>query len=211
MKLKWHGHSCFELNYADGTALITDPFDASVGYPVCTARADVVTMSHAHHDHNHIDSIAGNPVPVTEAGETIVCGAKITGIPAFHDECEGAKRGKNMLFVIEKDGLRVAHLGDLGHPLSDEQVRALGKVDVLLIPIGGFYTIDTPTAIGEIRKITPHTAIAMHFNTEVMNFPISDEKEFMAQTGAVYVDSNEIEFTPETLDSLPAALVMQYR
>jgi hypothetical protein len=105
MKLKWHGHSCFELNYADGTAIITDPFDASVGYPVCTARADVVTMSHCHHDHNHIEAIAGDPVPVTDAGETLVCGAKITGIPAFHDECEGAKRGKNMLFVIEKDGV----------------------------------------------------------------------------------------------------------
>ena len=211
MKLKWHGHSCFELTYADGTVIITDPFDVSVGYPVCTARADVVTMSHGHHDHNHIESIAGNPVPVTDAGETSVCGAKITGVPAFHDECEGAKRGKNMLFAIEKDGLRIAHLGDLGHPLSDEQVRALGKADVLLIPIGGFYTIDTPAAIGEIKKIAPHTAIAMHFNTEVMDFPISDEKAFMAETGAVYADSTEIEFTPETLSGLPAALVMQYR
>ena len=210
MKLKWHGHSCFELDYDDGTAFITDPFDASVGYPLCTARADAVTMSHGHHDHNHIQSVSGTPVAISEAGDHELLGARITGIPCFHDDCEGAKRGQNIIFVFEKDGVRVAHMGDLGHPLSDAQLRALGRVDVLLIPIGGFYTIDTDQALAEIEKIAPRMAVAMHFKTPVMNFPITDERAFAARTGAVYANSNEIEIDPNALDRLPSALVLKY-
>lgn len=206
MKLKWYGHSCFGLTFANGTTVITDPFDTSVGYPLCTARADIALTSHGHFDHNHVDSLAGEPTVLSTPGTQELNGLRITGVPTFHDDAQGTKRGENVAFVIEGDGLRIAHLGDLGHMPDAEQLAALKNVDLLLIPIGGFFTIDTPTAVEIINQIKPRTAVAMHFSNAYCHFPISDEKQFVALTGAELVD-NALEITPET--KLPAAIIMR--
>ncbi|HIR07466.1 MAG TPA: MBL fold metallo-hydrolase, partial [Candidatus Pullichristensenella stercoripullorum] len=179
MKLKWYGHSCFALTYADGTAIVIDPFDASVGYPLCKARADAALCSHDHHDHNYVQSLQGEPRVIADSAPCTVGGVRIHGLDCFHDEVEGAKRGRNIIFILEGDGLRVAHLGDLGHMPTPEMYAALRGVDILLVPIGGTYTITTPEAAALIREVKPHTAIAMHFKTVLCTLPITDEGEFV--------------------------------
>ena len=209
MKLKWHGHSCFSMTFSNGTTLVTDPFDDTVGYPLCTIRADAVLSSHDHFDHNHIQSITGNPVMINKPGTCMLGGVKITGTHAFHDPEQGKLRGENVIFVAEADGLRIAHLGDLGHMPNANQLAAIKDVDVLLIPIGGTFTVTTPQAVEIIAQAKPHTAIAMHYQNAYCTFPISDEKEFVQLTGAAVLE-NEIEITRETLGDLPAAAVMKF-
>ena len=197
MKLKWLGHSCFQLTLDNGKVLVTDPFDESVGYPAPRVRADAALSSHGHFDHNCFEVLEGDPIRLNAPGEREVCGAKITAVPSFHDDARGGKRGENLIHVIEADGLRVAHLGDLGHlPDTDEQKAALTGLDVMLIPIGGFYTIDTPAAVRIIEAFRPRCAVAMHFANRYCRFPISDEKEFVRLTGAQILP-NETEITAD--------------
>lgn len=207
MKLKWYGHSCFGLTFANGTTLITDPFDDTTGYPLCTARADAVTSSHDHFDHNHIASVSGQPAMINTPGAHEIGGVKVTGTASFHDPEGGKLRGRNVIFSIEGDGLKIVHLGDLGHALNEEQLSAISGADLMLIPIGGTFTITTAQAVELIAQAKPRTAVAMHFHNAYCQFPITDEKEFIALTGAVEMP-NEIEITPET--ALPAAIVMKY-
>lgn len=207
MKLKWYGHSCFSLTFADGTVLVTDPFDESVGYPLCTIRADAVLSSHDHFDHNHIASIQGDPRMINTPGEHRVGSVKITATPSFHDPEGGALRGKNLLMRVEGDGVTLVHLGDLGHMPNEAQLSAISGADVLLIPIGGHFTIDTPQAVEVIRMARPKCAIAMHFANQYCHFPVTDEKEFVRLTEAELLP-NEIEITPDA--ALPKASVMRY-
>ena len=207
MKLKWYGHSCFGLTFSNGTTIITDPFDDTTGYPLCTARADAVTSSHDHFDHNHIASVSGNPVMINTPGAHEINGIKITGTASFHDPEEGKLRGRNVIFSIEAEGLKLVHLGDLGHMPNEEQLEAIKNADVIMMPIGGTFTITTPQAVELIAQAQPRAALAMHFHNEYCQFPITDEKEFVALTGAVEMP-NEIEITTETV--LPAAIVMKY-
>ncbi len=182
MKITWMGHACFAMETADGTRIVTDPFDESVGYPLPWGPADIVTVSHEHHDHNCAERL--NPRRVVRGAGTVDIGAvHITGIPAFHDEAQGKKRGANTIFVIEADGLRMAHLGDLGHPLSAETRAAIGKIDVLMLPVGGFYTIDGAQAAQEVRALQPRVALPMHYKTAYLDYPITDEQPFLAVLG----------------------------
>jgi len=207
MKLKWYGHSCFGLTFANGTTLITDPFDDTVGYPLCTARADAALTSHGHFDHNHVQSLSGEPKVFSAPGEYEIGGVRITGVHACHDPEQGKLRGENVIFIVEGDGLRIAHLGDLGHMPDESQLAAIQNVDLLLLPIGGTFTITTPQAVELIAQAKPRTAVAMHFRNEYCTFPITDEKEFAALTNAAYMPG-ELEITPET--QLPAAVIMRY-
>ena len=194
MKLKWLGHSCFELTLPGGV-IVTDPYDDSVGYPPLRVKADAVLSSHGHFDHNHFEAVTGNPRILNAPDVHEVCGAKITAVPAFHDEVRGAKRGENLIHLIEAEGLRIAHLGDLGHqPDTDAQREALSDLDVMLIPIGGTFTITTPEAVKLIEAFRPRCAIAMHFKNRYCHFNISDETEFVRLTGATRLP-NEIEIT----------------
>lgn len=200
MKLKWHGHSCFELTLNNGKVIITDPFDGTVGYPLCRARADLILSSHDHFDHNHFASIAGNPQIIRTAGMHEACGARITGVHSWHDPEAGALRGENIIFRIEADGLRIVHLGDLGHmPETDAQKDILANVDLLLIPIGGVFTITTPQAVELIETYRPHAAIAMHFKNHLCGFNIADASDFVRLTGAQTLP-NEIELAPGSLE-----------
>ena len=207
MRLKWHGHSCFSMTFEGGVAVVTDPFDRTVGYPLCRARADIALVSHDHFDHNHVQSLSGTPEVIRDGAPREILGLRIRGVDSFHDAEGGARRGKNVMFVVEGDGLRVAHLGDLGHPLDEKQIEALGAPDILLVPIGGTYTIATPEAVALIRAVKPHTAIAMHFKTVLCGFAVTDEREFVRLARAKYLP-NALEITRETLGELPAAGVM---
>ena len=196
MKLKWLGHACFELTLPGGV-IVTDPYDDTVGYPPLRVKADAVLSSHDHFDHNCFNAVTGNPEILNTPGIHEVCGAKITAVPAFHDEVRGAKRGENLIHLIEAEGLRIAHLGDLGHqPDTDAQREALSNLDVMLIPIGGTFTIDTPAAVKLIEAFKPRCAVAMHFKNRYCHFDISDETEFVRLTGAKRLP-NAIEITQD--------------
>ena len=203
MKLKWYGHSCFSLTFADGTTLITDPFDDTTGYPLCTARADAVLSSHDHFDHNHIASISGSPTMINTPGMHELNGIKITGTAAFHDPEEGKLRGKNVIFAVEAEGLKLVHLGDLGHDLDDDQIEELGKLDAVLLPIGGTYTLNCQQASDLADRLQVKTVIPMHYRRGDMGFEVLQTlQEFLIlRPGYQEIPGNSLEITddmPET-------------
>jgi len=169
LKISWLGHSCFEIVDSEGRTIVTDPFDDTVGYDLPRVRADVITMSHDHHDHNNIGVVEGEPPVVTGSGRQTVAGIEFEGVQVFHDELGGKLRGKNVIFCFSVDGVRVCHLGDLGHLLSEDEVNAVGDVDVLLIPVGGVYTIDAAGAKKVVEQIKPRLVIPMHFRSDAFD------------------------------------------
>ena len=186
MKLKWLGHSSFEITLDNGKVFVTDPYDNTVGYPPLHVKADVVLSSHDHFDHNYFDAIEGEYEIINQPGAYECFGANITGVHSFHDEVRGAKRGENVIFTIEADGVKLTHLGDLGHmPETEEQKAAIRGSDVLLIPIGGVFTITTPEAISLIEAYKPVAAIAMHYRNRLCTFDVADNAEFIEKTNAV--------------------------
>lgn len=143
---------------------------------------DIVTVSHDHKDHNAVKSLAGtarrsNPFIVTDAGEYEVGGISVFGVQTYHDANKGVERGKNLVFTVLVDGIRICHLGDLGHELTPEQLEEIGEVDVLLCPVGGVFTIDPEMAVKTIRAIEPGIVIPMHFKSEKHNSEVFGELE----------------------------------
>ena len=206
MKLKWNGHSCFTLKFENGTTIVTDPFDPSVGYVCPEDETDFVTVSHHHHDHDYTDSLRGGKLVTDKAGVYELGGIKVSAIKSYHDDAQGKKRGENLIFKFEYNGISIVHLGDIGHYPDAEQLKFISGADVMLIPVGGFYTIDTDTALKTVKAAQPKLAIPMHFKTPEINFPISDEKRFAKQTAAVYVNAREIE-----PGALSGAMVLNYK
>lgn len=182
MKISWIGHASFRIDLSDGRSLVTDPFDPAVGYELPSRPADIVTMSHGHHDHNYIGSLAPKTV-IREPGVYALEGVRIEGIPSFHDGEGGAKRGSNVIFVIEADGARVAHLGDLGHDLTDADIARLGKLDVLMIPVGGVFTIDAAQAAALAKRIGAKVTVPMHFRTGRLSFSLGGVDAFLDAMG----------------------------
>lgn len=179
MDITYLGHSSFKLKGKTGI-VITDPFEKSIGFSLPAATADIVTISHQHGDHNHVQAVKPSgarekPFIVEAAGEYEISGVSIFGYPSFHDDASGKERGKNIVFAIIIDGVTIVHLGDLGHTLPDSFIEKLGNVDVLLCPVGGTYTIGSKEAVNLIQEIEPSYIIPMHYKTDA-----HDEKTFGA-------------------------------
>lgn len=169
MEISYLGHSSFKIKTKTAT-VITDPFDPSaVGLKYSGVEGDIVTVSHPHHDHNAIDRVAGVKKVFDGPGEYEVMGVSIIGYPSFHDTKQGEERGKNTIFVIEAEGLRIAHLGDLGHTLSDDLVNEMGGVDVLMVPVGGKFTLGAKEAAEIVGKVDPYFTIPMHYAVPGLN------------------------------------------
>lgn len=207
MKIKYLGHATFLITATDGTALVTDPYEpggfgGSIGYGPIRDRADIVTITHEHADHNFAQGVPGNPQIIKGAGGHTVKGVSIKGVPAHHDSSGGRQRGDNIVFVIVMDGVRVCHLGDLGHPLTQDQVQAIGEVDVLLVPVGGTFTVDATGASAVVQALDPKVVIPMHFKAPKVKLPLAPLDSFLAgQANVRRVGGSEVEFT---CDSLPA-------
>lgn len=200
MRLIWHMHSCFEIN--DEVIVVMDPHDGrSIGVKPPSIKADVVTISHDHFDHNAVRVIKGDYVVVKDVAPKTVKGVAIRGMSVFHDDVGGEKRGKVNIFHVTLGGVRFCHLGDLGHLLSDAQLQELGEVDVLFVPVGGVFTIDGPQAQSLVRAIRPRVAIPMHFRVGGLSMSIQNADGFLKglpEENVVRV-GNEVEFEVEDL------------
>ena len=173
MKLTWYGHSCFLLETAEGSAIFDPYAPGSVpGWRLPRLSADLVLCSHQHSDHNWADG-------VTPTGRTP--SFKVETLDTWHDEAQGALRGPNSIHVVEAEGLRVAHLGDLGHELTLKQRAALGRIDVLLLPVGGFFTIDAGQAARTAEAIGAPVVIPMHYRGKGFGYDkIGPVEDFLA-------------------------------
>jgi len=176
-KIQWAGQSCFQIsvsNSRDHSAdIVIDPFDEETGLKVPNFSADIAMVTHGHHDHNNVKALKGDPFVVDGPGEYEVKGVFIQGIPSFHDDSEGKERGKNTIYVIEAEGIKFCHLGDLGQKqLTDEQLEKIDGVDILMIPVGGEYTINSSGAQKIISQIEPLVVIPMHYALPKLNTKI---------------------------------------
>jgi L-ascorbate metabolism protein UlaG (beta-lactamase superfamily) len=166
MIITYLGHSCFKIQDKigpEGVTVITDPFDKNTGFKVPNCEADVVTISHNHHDHNNSGCLRGNPFIINTPGEYEIKGAMIIGVETFHNDQNGVEGGKNISCRIEIDNISMAHLGDIGHILTDEQLEKIGNIDILFIPIGGKHTLNAQKAVEVINQIEPRIVIPMHY------------------------------------------------
>lgn len=190
MKIQWIAHACYRIEFENGKVMVTDPFD-KIGYEMPEISADIVSLSHGHYDHNAKHKVGGSFIVCDEAKCYEAHDIRVTGIPSFHDKEGGAKRGSNLIYIIEAEGLKVAHLGDLGHALDESQKEALKNVDILMIPVGGNYTIDAAEAFEIIKEIEPNIVFPMHYKTPGLTVDISDITEFMSLVKGYYDMANE--------------------
>ena len=179
MDIKWLGHSCFVLTSSSGATVMTDPPSPDTGYDVRPREVDAVTVSHEHSDHNYLNIALGDPMVIRDVGPYTVKDITVTGVPSFHDGEQGRSRGANMMFVFETDGMRVLHAGDLGCQPNGAAIEALGRIDVLLVPVGGKYTIDHDGALELANTLKPKVVIPMHFKTDAAKLDIQTEVPFL--------------------------------
>lgn len=216
MKVKCLGHSAFAITVSNGKVILTDPYESgsyggALNYPKITIQADVVTVSHQHADHNDIKTLSGKPPVISKEGDYDIQGIKIKGIPTYHDSNQGKERGKNTVFVYEVDNLRLAHSGDLGHIPTQEQYDKIGKIDILMVPVGGNFTIDAKQADEIARALGARVIIPMHYKTERVDFPIAPVDEFLSGKDNVKKwDTSEVPITPEQLPVQPEIWVLPY-
>ncbi len=212
MKVKWLGHASFLVISDSGTKIITDPYPQGSGlsYEPVKDAIDIATVSHDHFDHNAISSVPGKPEVVTGSGTKDAKGIQFKGIATYHDDSQGKERGENTIFCFSVDGVKVCHLGDLGHMLNKEQIDEIGDVDVLLIPIGGVYTIDAKMAGSVIEDLKPKVAIPMHCKTSKCNWPLNTIEDFIAGKANVKnMNSSEIELQAGKLPQATEIVVLE--
>lgn len=197
MDITYLGHSSFKLK-GRSASLVTDPYDSRyVGFKFPATEADIVTISHHHDDHDKAELVSGVKKVVDGPGEYEIMGVSILGFSAFHDDKKGAERGGNTIYVVEMDGLRLCHLGDLGHTLDDELVANLGDIDILMVPVGGGGpTIDASQAVSVVQTIEPSIIVPMHYNTPGLN------PKVFAKLAPVDTFLKEVGLTAERLPKL---------
>ncbi len=212
MKIKWVGDASFLITSEAGAKIITDPYGTVQGvkYAPIKEAADIVTMSHDHFDHNAVSSIAGKPDLVKGIGAKNVKGIQFKGIASYHDDSGGKQRGANTIFCFAVDEIKICHLGDLGHLLSDGQLKEIGDVDLLLVPIGGYFTIDAGIATQICNELKPKVAVPMHYKTPELDFPVAGVDDFLSGKKKVKrLASSEAEFKAGTLPTEPEILVLK--
>lgn len=210
MKITWLGHSTFKIE--SEMTIVIDPHDPTVGPLPADLTADIVTVSHAHHDHNYIEGVGGDPQIFDQAGDFIIAGdaspqretspdIKIIGVPTFHDGVQGQQRGNNIVFVYDIEGLNLCHLGDLGHLLNPTQLAQIGTVDILMIPVGGFYTIDADQAVEVVGQIKPKIVLPMHYKSKNLpaSVPIAPVDAFVTKLGWKVKTVTELDINIESI------------
>ncbi len=216
MKIKWYGHASFLVTTEQGIKIIFDPYESGayggqLAYGKIKDEADIVLTSHDHADHNDTKSLPGSPQIVKGSGPKNVKGIPIKGISTYHDPSRGKERGENTIFVLSVDEMQLCHLGDLGHRLGEKEVVEIGPVDILFLPVGGFFTIDAREATEVAQQIKPKVVIPMHFKTSKCGFPISPVEDFLkGKTHIKRPGTNEISFDKKSLPSQMEIVVLEH-
>lgn len=210
VRIEWLGHACFFIQH-EQIKIIVDPFETSSGirYPKIDKVANYVLVSHEHFDHNNVKVVKGNPKIIRSPIELSEGELKIKGVPEFHDKSMGKERGKITVFKISLGGLDIVHLGDLGEVPNIEFKSKIGNVDLLLVPIGGTYTIDSEEADEVIKLLGPKVVIPMHYKTKYLDFPIDGVDKFLEnKTNVKMLETNWIEITKAELPGEPTIYVL---
>lgn len=215
MEIQYFGHSCFRIKGKDAI-LVTDPYSPEVGLKMDKISADIVTVSHQHYDHNNISVVTGttkrpNPFIISSPGEYEISGVFIYGVSSFHDAVKGAKRGNNTIYVINMDGIKLSHLGDLGHRLTDEQLEEVNGVDILMIPVGGTYTLDPHQAVEVISQIEPRVVIPMHYKLPGLKIVLAPVEEFLKEIGVEVKPTDKLVTSLDKLPEERQVVVLQKR
>ncbi len=216
MKIKWYGHAAFLITSNQGVKIITDPYESGayggqLAYGKINDQADIALTSHDHADHNDTKSLPGSPQIVKGSGTKTVKGTSFKGIATYHDPSKGSERGANTIFTFSVDGLKVCHLGDLGHVLTDKELAEVGPVDILFIPVGGYFTIDSKEATQVGEQVKPKVLIPMHFKTEKCGFPIAPVEDFLkGKTNVKRTKASEVTFDQASLPSKMEIVVLDH-
>lgn len=211
MKVQWLGHSSFRLEESTGTAVVTDPYHSYIGYSMPAVSADAVTISHQHKDHNYMSAVKGNPEIIDKLGAFEVKGIHIHSTKSYHDNVHGARRGDNLVFHFRIDGVEVCHLGDIGQDCSVSMVESIVPVNILLIPIGGQFTIDAEEAKEYVDRIMPDVVIPMHYKIKSCEFDLDKLDEFLDLFDSgdiVRVEGNTIEFDRNDFDGETTKIIV---
>lgn len=204
MKISWLGHSAFLLEESTGTKILTDPFSEDlVGYAMPKVSCDAVTVSHDHRDHNYLEGVIGEPQIIDTFGAYEVKGVYVWGSRSFHDASGGEDRGNNLIFKFRADGVEVCHMGDIGESVKASFVESIGTTNVLLIPIGGVYTIDAVQAKEYVDILMPDVVIPMHYKTKDCSINIAKLDDFLElfdEEQVEYLDGNAIELSRSYFD-----------
>ncbi|MFW6151271.1 MAG: MBL fold metallo-hydrolase [Chloroflexota bacterium] len=211
MIVTWMGHACFLFKPQQGPTVLTDPYEVggSINYAPIRVAPDIVVVSHDHFDHNKVSAVPGTPEVVKGDGNKAAKGVEFRGIGAYHDAAGGAERGTNTIFCFALDGLRLCHLGDLGHELSGREGEEIGAVDILLVPVGGNFTIDAAQAERVCRQLGPKVVLPMHYKTPRIDFPIAGVEDFVrGKTNVRQVEGSDVEFLPQSLPTATEIVVL---
>ncbi len=167
MKLRWYGQARIHIETGGGESIriVCDPYDSSLGYKVPSEKAEIVTVSHGHFDHSAVDTVKGSPEIIDSAGEYEIPPVRIKGIKSWHDNSGGKERGSNVIFRFEMENIIFVHMGDIGHVPSSGQLEKIKPCDILAVPVGGVYTIDSKSAYETVNLINPRVVIPMHYDT----------------------------------------------
>ena len=206
MKLEWIGHACFQMTAMDGTVVITAPYDASVGIDMIPLKADLITMSHEHHDHNETSMIVGEPL-IARGPELAAVGSVTSrAIDSYHDDAQGEKRGRNYIRLFDIDGLKVVHMGDQGCMPREDVIEAIADADVMMIPVGGTYTVDAQGAKEIIEAARPKCVVPMHVKTKRCPYPIAPVTQFLSLMGME--DASAYDMIEITEDHVPQGVLL---
>jgi len=222
VSLKWLGQSCVVLTMPNGKTIVIDPYGDDIGYDKLKLSADIVLITHEHPDHNNVSAIT-SPNPTIFHGLTdkgadynkvsyTKDGIEIYNVNTFHDAQGGKQRGKNTVMVIQINGKKIVHLGDLGHLLNNEQLKSIGHADILLIPVGGFYTIDATSANRVIDQMKPSVVIPIHYKTDKTGkLPISTKDDFLKDKKYAEMKGNEYKFDLKKQKTYREYIVLNYK
>ena len=205
------GHSCFKIQdktTSDGITIVTDPFDKKIGIKPPNFEADIITVSHGHDDHNNTKTLRGKPTIIETAGEYEIKGVAVQGVEAYHDEKKGKERGLNIIYRIEVDNISIVHLGDLGHILDNKQLEALVGTDILMIPVGGKYTLNAKKAVEVVSQIEPRIIIPMHYKVKGLTVDIDNVDKFIKEMGIKATEEEKLKISKKDLPQDDMELVV---
>jgi L-ascorbate metabolism protein UlaG (beta-lactamase superfamily) len=213
MEITWFGHSCFRLRSKEVIGVI-DPFQKSVGYAPLKLTADFVLVSHDHPGHNNVDGVGGSPRVLIGPGEYEIKSIPIVGIQTAHDGEGGRRRGRNVVWIVEMDEVRLAHLGDLGGPLTTDQVEQMGRIDVLCLPVGVHNGLNIAQSLETAIQLEPRIVIPMHFHNEsrTATTPLETVDAFLREQGASgVVPQSRLTVTKASLPEEPQTVLLDFR